>query len=70
MSVTATATAETAKYFKGNQIVLWHYNNIPVPGVITKANNIKQIATIKVRNLSGQIQYIDDVAYSEIEARA
>jgi hypothetical protein len=41
---------------------------MPVPGVVLAADDEQQQATIRVRNLRGQIQTIT-VAYSEIEVR-
>ena len=59
--------------FAVHQIVLWHLTingrRYPVPAVIVSTYDETQQATIKVRNLQGQVQYIDNVAYAELEVR-
>lgn len=62
-------SVSTAPCLNKGDIILWHtgIRQQPVTGVITSIGT--QTATIKVRDLSGQIQY-HDVPYGKIEVRS
>ena len=51
-----------------HQIVLWHIRTIPVTGVVVNVDESQQQATIKVRDLSGNIS-LQCVSCAEIEVR-
>lgn len=71
--ISATNQAVNSTPILPHQIVLWHLTINgrchPIPGVIVSTCDETQSATIKVRNLQGQIQYIEHVNYAELEVR-
>jgi hypothetical protein len=49
--------------------ILWHVRTMPVPGVVLAVDDETERATIRVRNLGGQLQEVV-VSYGEIEVRS